>query len=182
MGRIVVTEFVSLDGVMEEPHWTFDYQSEVCMRFKHDELFEAAALLLARKTYEGFAAAWPSLGHDDFGQRMNTIPKYVVSSTLSDEVAQWGPTTVLRGSLEEEVPRLRDQVDGTLLVEGSSSLVHGLVLADLVDAFRLMVGPLVLGAGLRVFPEKMPEPNRLQLVESRATDTGVLLVRYERPR
>jgi len=182
MGRIVVTEFVSLDGVMEEPRWTFDYRSEVGKRFKHDELFEAAALLLGRKTYEGFAAAWPSMGDDDFGQRMNTIPKYVVSSTLSDEVAQWGPTTVLRGPLEEEVSRLRDQVDGTLLVEGSSSLVHGLALADLVDAYRLMVGPLVLGAGLRVFPEKMPESYRLELVESRAADTGVLLLRYERSR
>ncbi len=182
MGSIVVTEFVSLDGVMEEPNWTFDYRSEAGKRFKREELFDAAALLLGRKTYEGLAAAWPSMGDDEFGQRMNAIPKYVLSSTLSDETAQWGPTTVLRGRLEEEVPRLRDQVDGTLLVEGSASLVHGLALADLVDAYRFMVGPLVLGAGLRVFPETMHESYRLELIESRAADTGVLLLCYERSR
>lgn len=183
MGRVVVTEFVSLDGVMEEPRWTFDFdRGEAGNRFKHEELFDADALLLGRKTYEGFAAAWPSMGHDDFGQPMNSIPKYVVSSTLSEGAAQWGPTTVLRGPVEEEVSALRDSFDGTLLVEGSAALVHGLATADLVDTYRLMVFPLLLGFGLRVFPEKMPESIRLDLVETTTAGAGILLLRYERPR
>ena len=181
MGRIVVTEFMSLDGVMEEPRWTFDFErGEAGDRFKYEELFDADALLLGRRTYEGFAAAWPSMGHDDFGRRMNEIAKYVVSSTLSDEEAQWGPTTVLRGAVAEEVGRLRDEFDGTLLVEGSAQLVHGLAQADLVDAYRLMVFPVVLGAGRRVFPTEMPESCRLELVDQGAAGTGVLLLRYER--
>jgi dihydrofolate reductase len=183
MGRIVVTEFVSLDGVMEEPRWTFDFErGEAGDRFKYEELFDASALLLGRTTYDGFAAAWPSMGHDDFGQRMNAIPKYVVSSTLSDEAAQWGPTTVLRGKLEEDVTRLRDEFDGTLLVEGSAALVHDLAAADLVDAYRLMVFPVVLGSGLRVFPNAPTEAQRFDLVESAIAGTGIVLLRYERVR
>lgn len=183
MGRIVVTEFMSLNGVMEEPRWTFDFQrGEAGDRFKYEELFDADALLLGRRTYEGFGAAWPSMGHDDFGRRMNDIDKYVVSSTLSDPDADWGPTTVLRGDPVEEVGRLRAEFDGTLLVEGSAHLVHGLARADLVDAYRLMVFPVLLGSGLRVFPDDMPEPCRLDLVDQVAAGTGVVMLRYERIR
>src|SRR5579863_7956265 len=121
MTRIVVTEFMSLDGVMEEPRWTFDHdRGPEGDQFKCDELFEAEALLLGRTTYQGFAAAWPSMGHDDFGQRMNAVEKYVVSSTLSDDEADWGPTTVLRGDAAAEVSALKEQAGGTLLVEGSA--------------------------------------------------------------
>ena len=183
MGRIVVTEFVSIDGVMEEPRWTFDFErGEIGDRFKYEELFEAGALLLGRTTYEGFAAAWPSMGHDDFGQRMNSIPKYVVSSSISEETAQWGPTTVLRGKLEEDVTRLRDQFEGTLLVEGSAALVHGLAAADLVDGYRLMVFPVVLGSGLRVFPNTPAESQRFDLLDAVPAGSGIVLLRYERVR
>ena len=183
MGRIVVTEFMSLDGVMEEPRWTFDFErGEAGDRFKYEELFDADALLLGRRTYEGFGAAWPSMGHDDFGQRMNAIAKYVVSRSLKEADAQWGPTTILRGELAEEVGRLRDEFQGTLLVEGSAQLVHGLARADLVDAYRLMVFPVLLGAGKTVFPPEMPESRRLELVDQVAAGTGVMMLRYERTR
>ena len=122
------------------------------------------------------------MGHDDFGKRMNSIPKYVVSSTLSDEAAQWGPTTVLRGALEEDVARLRDEFDGSLLVEGSAALVHGLAAADLVDAYRLMVFPVVLGPGLRVFPNTPADAQRFDLVEALPAGAGIVLLRYERAR
>lgn len=181
MGRIVVTEFMSLDGVMEEPRWTFDFErGEAGDRFKYEELFEADALLLGRRTYEGFAAAWPSMGEDDFGRRMNGIAKYVVSRTLSETDAQWGPTTVLRGEMADEVGRLRREFDGTLLVEGSAALAHGLAQADLVDAYRLMVFPVVIGSGLRVFPDKMATAARLELVGQESAGSGVLMLRYER--
>jgi len=181
MGRIVVTEFMSLDGVMEEPRWTFDFErGEAGDRFKYEELFDADALLLGRNTYDGFAAAWPSMGDDDFGRRMNEIAKYVVSSTLSEADAQWGPTTILRGTVADEVARLRQQFGGTLLVEGSAQLVHALAQADLVDAYRLMVFPVLLGAGKRVFPPEMPASRRLELVDQVVDGTGVMMLRYER--
>ena len=110
MGKIVVTEFMSLDGVMEEPRWTFDFdRGKEGDQFKYEELFDAESLLLGRTTYQGFAAAWPNMGGDDFGQRMNNIHKYVVSTTLADSEATWGPTTVLRGDVAAEVQALKDQ-------------------------------------------------------------------------
>src|SRR5580704_895072 len=116
MSRIVLTEFVSIDGVIDEPRWTFAFdRGEEGNRFKRDELFDAGALLLGRVTYEGFAAAWPSMNDDDFGQRMNTIDKYVVSSTLTDGQASWGPTTVLRGDAVADVTNLKHQPGGDLL-------------------------------------------------------------------
>jgi dihydrofolate reductase len=181
MGRVVVTEFVSLDGVMEEPRWTFDFdRGPEGDAFKYDELFASEALLLGRVTYQGFAAAWPNMDSDDFGRRMNTLPKYVVSSTLADSDATWGPTTVLRGDLATEVAAARDRTDGDLLVGGSAQLVHGLVQNDLVDELRLMVFPVLLGAGKRLFPETVPEPAKLGLVESGTAGSGVLLLRYQR--
>jgi dihydrofolate reductase len=177
MGRIVVTEFVSLDGVMEEPRWTFDFdRGPEGDKFKYDELFDAGALLLGRATYQGFGAAWPNMGHDDFGQRMNSIAKYVVSSHLSDEDASWGPTTVLRGDPVAEVQKLRSEFDGNLLVEGSARLVHTLVQHGLVDEYRLMVFPVVLGAGKRAFPDQMPEPAKLTVSSSQTVGTGVQIL------
>ena len=181
MGRVVVTEFVSLDGVMEEPRWTFDFErGPEGDAFKYDELFASEALLLGRVTYQGFAAAWPDMDSDDFGRRMNSVPKYVVSSTLAESEAIWGPTTVLRGDLAAEVAGVRDRTDGDLLVEGSAQLVHGLVRAGLVDELRLMVFPVVLGAGKRLFPDVVPAPARLGLIDSGAAGSGVLLLRYQR--
>ena len=177
MGKIVVTEFVSLDGVIEEPRWTFDFdRAAEGDKFKYDELFEAQALLLGRVTYEGFAAAWPGMGHDEFGQRMNEIEKYVVASTLADADATWGKTSVLRGDVVDEISRLKRQVGGNLLVEGSAQLVQTLVAHDLVDEYRLMIFPIVLGAGKRMFPPSMLQPSTLTLTNSQAVGSGVLLL------
>ena len=177
MGKIVVTEFVSLDGVIEEPRWTFDFdRAAEGDTFKYEELFDAEALLLGRVTYEGFAAAWPSMGHDEFGQRMNDIEKYVVSSTLADEDATWGKTCVLRGNVVAEITRLKKRVGGNLLVEGSAQLVQTLVAHDLVDEYRLMIFPIVLGAGKRMFPSSMPQSSTLAVTNSQTVGSGVLLL------
>jgi dihydrofolate reductase len=177
MRKIVVTEFVSLDGVMEEPRWTFDFdRGKEGDQFKYEELFDAESLLLGRVTYQGFAAAWPSMGGDDFGQRMNNIHKYVVSSTLADGEATWGDTTVLRGDVAAEVAAIKDQPGGNLLVEGSAQLVHALARHGLVDEYRLMVFPVILGQGKRLFPDSMPEPARLTVADSRTVGSGVLLL------
>jgi dihydrofolate reductase len=177
MSKIVVTEFVSLDGVIEEPRWTFEFdRAAEGDTFKYDELFEAEALLLGRVTYEGFAAAWPNMGQDEFGQRMNSIEKYVVSSTLADEAATWGKTTVLRGDVVAEVTRLKNQPGGNLLVEGSAQLVQTLVAHDLVDEYRLMIFPIVLGAGKRMFPSSVPQPSTLAVTNSQTVGSGVLLL------
>jgi dihydrofolate reductase len=177
MSRIVVTEFMSLDGVMEEPRWTFQFdRGQEGDAFKFDELFASEALLLGRVTYQGFAQAWPSMGTDDFGKRMNSIPKYVVSSTLTDAEAAWGPTTVIRGDAAAEIAKLKDQPGGDLLVEGSAQLVHTLVQHDLVDEYRLMVFPIILGSGKRVFPDAMPAPATLALSEAKTVGSGVQLL------
>ena len=178
MGRIVVTEFASLDGVMEEPRWTFDFdRGKEGDQFKYEELFDAESLLLGRTTYQGFAAAWPNMGGDDFGQRMNSIHKYVVSSTLADSDASWGPTTVLRGDVAAEVQALKNRPGGNLLVEGSAQLVHALAQHNLVDEYRLMVFPVILGQGKRVFPDAMPGPAKLTIADSRTVGSGVVLLR-----
>ena len=177
MSKIVVTEFMSLDGVMEEPRWTFDFErGQEGDQFKLEELFDAESLLLGRVTYQGFAAAWPGMGHDDFGRRMNSIHKYVVSSTLADADATWGESTVLRGDVAAEVAKIKDQPGGTLLVEGSAQLVHTLAQHNLVDEYRLMVFPVILGQGKRVFPDSMPAPAKLTVTNSRTVASGVQLL------
>lgn len=179
MTRIVVTEFASLDGVMEEPRWTFQFKrGPEGDKFKYDELFASDALLLGRVTYQGFAEAWPNMNDDEFGQRMNTIPKYVVSATLTDAEATWGDTTVLRGDVAAEVAKLKAQPGGDLLVEGSCQLVHTLVAHGLVDEYRLMVFPIIFGAGKRLFPDEMSAAATLTLADSRTDRDGVLLLTY----
>jgi dihydrofolate reductase len=179
MSRIVVTEFVSLDGVMEEPRWTFNFdRGPDGDKFKYDELFEADALLLGRVTYQGFAQAWPSMGHDDFGQRMNEIEKHVVSSTLADADATWGQTTVIRDDIVARITALREQPGGNILVEGSAQLVHLLAQHGLVDEYRLMIFPIILGAGKRAYPAEMSEPGTLALTKSQVS-ADVLLLSYE---
>src|SRR3954447_20363388 len=152
MGRIIVTEFVSLDGVIEAPGggedykhggWTFEIdRGAEGNKFKLDETLDADALLLGRVTYEGFAAAWPSRD-DEFADKFNTMPKYVVSSTL--DKPDWNNSTVLDGDLVDEVSKLRQGPDGDIAVHGSPQLVQALVEHDLVDELRLMVFPVVLG-------------------------------------
>lgn len=180
MSRIVLTEFISLDGVMEEPRWTFDFErGPDGSAFKSDELFTSEALLLGRVTYQGFAQAWPSMGADEFGRRMNAIPKYVVSSTLTDDEADWGPTTVIRGNVVSEITKLKAQPGGDLLLEGSCQLARTMISSGLVDEYRFMMFPVVLGAGKRLFPEEDREPARLALTEAKPDRDGVMLLRYQ---
>jgi len=186
MGRIVVTEFVSLDGVMEDPGgaedfryggWSFEFsRGEDGDKFKLDEALEADALLLGRKTYEGFAEAWPTRD-GEFADKFNSMPKYVVSSTLKDP--EWTNTTVLDGDLAEDVSKLRDEVDGDVVVAGSAQLVQELLDRDLVDELRLMVFPVVLGSGKRLFGETS-DKKRLKLAESRIVGDGVAILIYRR--
>ena len=179
MARIVLTEFISLDGVMEEPRWTFQFErGPEGAKFKFDELFAADAMLLGRVTYQAFAEAWPSMGTDDFGKRMNSIPKYVVSSTLTDAEATWGDTTVIRGDVAAEIAKLKAKPGRDLLVGGSCQLAHTLIQHGLVDEYRLMLFPIVLGAGQRLFPDEMSEPATLALTDATPDRDGVMLLRY----
>jgi dihydrofolate reductase len=185
MGRIVVTEFVSLDGVMEDPGgaenfrhggWSFEIaRGEEGDKFKLDEAFASEALLLGRVTYEGFAAAWPSR-EGEFADKFNSMPKYVVSSTLDEP--GWNNSTVLKGDVAGEVEKLRREQDGDIVVHGSAQLVQTLIEHDLVDEFRLMVYPLVLGSGRRLFGETSNK-KPLRLVDSKVVGDGVTILTYE---
>ena len=188
MGKIVVTEFISLDGVIEDPGgsesyrhggWTFEIErGEEGDRFKLEELQEAEAQLLGRVTYEGFAAAWPKMEDEaGFAKKMNAMPKYVVSSTL--ERADWENTTILSGDPARSIAALKDEVDGVILVAGSAGLVKLLIETDLLDELRLMVFPVLLGKGKRLFPEGETK-HRLNLIEAKTVGDGISLVRYER--
>ncbi|HYM54248.1 MAG TPA: dihydrofolate reductase family protein [Solirubrobacteraceae bacterium] len=183
MGRIVVTEFVSLDGVMEDSGgaedyehggWTFEIDRGEGDRFKLDEALEADALLLGRVTYEGFAAAWPSR-EGAFADKFNGMPKYVVSSTLGEP--EWSNSTVLDGDVVEEVSKLRQAQDGNIVVHGSAQLAQTLIEHDLVDELRLMVFPVILGSGRRLFGETGGK-KRLRLADSRTVGDGVVILVY----
>jgi len=188
MARIVVSEFVSLDGVMEGPGgdndfergaWSFRFErGEEGDKFKLDETMEADSLLLGRRTYEGFAAAWPSMKDEaGFADKFNSMPKFVVSSTLEDP--DWTNSTVLEGEVVESVSRLKQEREGDIVVHGSAQLVHALVEADLVDELRMMVFPVVLGTGLRLFGETS-ELKVLRLTDSKIVGDGVAILVYER--
>jgi dihydrofolate reductase len=184
MGKIVVTEFVSLDGVMQAPGggeeyahagWTFQVdRGAEGDEFKLDEAMSSEALLLGRVTYEGFAAAWPSM-KGDFADKFNTMPKYVVSSTLEDP--EWTNTTVLSGDLVEEVTALRERLDGEIVVHGSAQLVQGLIEHGLVDELRIMQFPVVLGSGKRLFGETS-DKHSLKLTDSKIVGDGVAILVY----
>ena len=186
MGRIVVTEFVSVDGVMEDPGgaedfkyggWTFEIgMGDDGAKFKLDETRATEALLLGRVTYEGFAEAWPSRS-GEFADLFNTMPKFVVSSTLADP--EWTNTTVLRGEVVEAVSKLKQDVHGEIVVHGSCMLAQALIEHDLVDELRLMVFPVVLGAGKRLFGETSSK-KRLRLVGTQTVGDGVVVLTYER--
>jgi dihydrofolate reductase len=184
MGKVVVTEFVTLDGVMEDPGggepferggWAFRFdQGAEGAAFKLEELQAADAQLLGRVTYEWFAKAWPTMeGAGEFGEKMNAMPKFVVSSTL--ETADWNNTTILRGDLATEVAALKERFAGDILVAGSATLAQGLLAAGLVDELHLMVFPVVLGAGKRLFVDG-PDQHGFRLVETRQPGDVVILV------
>ena len=186
MSRIIVSEFISLDGVVEAPGgekslgeragWTMPYASEEFMKFKLDELFAGDALLLGRITYEGFAAAWPGMKDDaGFADRMNSLPKYVVSTTLKE--ATWKNATILSRDHEEAISRLKEGQGKDILVFGSARLARWLGAHGLVDEWRLLVYPILVGAGKRLFAESAAALP-LSLLESRSLDKGVVLMRY----
>ncbi|MBA2763720.1 MAG: dihydrofolate reductase family protein [Thermoleophilaceae bacterium] len=187
MSKLIVSEFVSLNGVMEapggeatHPHtgWTFkSLYGEDHYAYKGTELEEAETLLLGRKTYEGFAAAWPTRDRTDpFTDKINSTPKYVISSTLTDP--EWENTTVLPGDPIEEVSKLREADGGPILVNGSAQLVHALAEAGLVDEYRAMVHPVLVADGLRMFPDPAVM-QKLRLTDCIAYESGVALLIYE---
>jgi len=195
MGKVIVTEFISLDGVVEDPGgsekgktdfphggWTFDFdRGKEGDQFKVEELRAADAQLLGRLTYEGFAKAWPGMRTTtgEFGEKMNAMPKYVVSTTLGDADATWENTKVIRGDVRGAVERLKADIKGDILIAGSAKLVQGLTEYGLVDQYRLMTFPIVLGAGKRLF-ESGVSKTKLRLVENTPVGKdGVVILTYE---
>jgi dihydrofolate reductase len=184
--RIVVTEFTSLDGVMEAPGgedfkypgWSFEFdRGDDGNQFKLDETMQADALLIGRRTYESFAGAWPRR-EGEFADKFNSMPKFVVSTTLEDP--EWNNTTVLDGGdATAQVRKLKAEFDGELQVPGSHRLVQELIESDLVDQINMMVFPVILGTGKKVFEEKSDRRN-LRLKESKVVGDGVLVLIYER--
>jgi len=185
MGKIVVTEFVSLDGVMEDPGgsedfkhggWSFEFsRGDEGDKFKLDETFATDALLLGRVTYEGFAAAWPSR-EGEFADKFNSMPKYVISSTV--DKPEWNNTTVLKGDVADEVAKLKQKHDGDIVVHGSARLAQTLLEHDLIDEVRLMVFPVVLGSGKRLFGEAS-DKKPLRLVDAKTVGDGVAILIFE---
>jgi dihydrofolate reductase len=186
MGKLVVTEFITLDGIIEDPGgaegtpnggWSFRFPAPDAEQFKFEELLAADVQLLGRVTYEGFAAAWPAMEETtgEFGKRMNSMPKVVVSTTLTDPA--WNNTTVISGDVAAAVARLKTRYEGDVLVPASATLVDTLREHDLVDEYRLMVHPVVLGSGKRLFKDGAAG-TELALTDSRKVGPDVLPLIY----
>jgi dihydrofolate reductase len=178
MRKLVVTEFVTLDGVVAEPQeWSFPYSTQEIGKFKFDEHFASDALLLGRVTYEGFAFAWPTRTDEQgFAERMNSLPKYVVSTIL--DKLDWNNSHLIKENVVEEIARLKQQAGMDIIVHGCPTLLQTLMQHDLVDEYHLLVYPIVLGKGKRLFSEGTPAS--LRLTESKLMgSTGVVLLRYE---
>jgi dihydrofolate reductase len=189
MGKLVVSEFITLDGVIDDPGgaegfdrggWAFKFErGDEGDKFKLDETLEAEAMLLGRVTYEGFAAAWPSRTDEaGFADKMNSMPKYVVSSTPGE--LTWNNSTRIDGDVAAEIAKLKEQVDGVILVAGSATLAQTLVENDLVDELRLMVFPTVLGSGKRLFGDAA-SAKAFRLVEARPVGRGGVVVLVYKP-
>ena len=173
MSTIIVTAFMSLDGVAEAPEkWSSKFWNDEIAAFKSDELFTVDALLLGRVTYEGFAASWPSRKGDAYSDRMNSMPKFVVSTTL--KAANWNNSTVIGSNMAAEVAKLKERQ--TLLVFGSMTLVQALMQHALVDEYRLLVYPVVLGSGKRLFRDGSSAT--LKRAEVKPHGSDVVLLRY----
>ncbi len=185
MRKIIVSEFVTLDGVMEGPGrddpfelagWTMPYANQEIGKLKFDELFASDALLLGRVTYEGFAKAWPTMkGTADFGEKMNSIPKYVVSTILNK--ADWNNSTIIKKNAADEISKLKQESGGNILVAGSAALISSLMEHKLVDEYRLLIYPLVLGKGKRLFRDDAK--TRLKLIETKSFSSGVVALTYQ---
>ena len=185
MSKLIVTEFVTLDGVMEapggeptHPHtgWVFDFMSPEQQQYKLNEVLEAESHLLGRVTYESFAGAWPER-EGEFADKMNSMPKYVVSSTLEDPL-EWNNSTVIKGDVAAEVGRLKEQASGPILVAGSATLVHSLIENDLVDELRLMVFPVMIDGGKRPFPDSR-QRKPFKPTDTQTFGSGVAAHTYE---
>lgn len=183
MRQLIVTEFVTLDGVMEAPGgepthpysgWVIDYEGSEQMKYKLDEVLAAEVLLIGRVTYESFAGAWPNYT-GEFADKMNAMPKHVVSTTLRDPA--WSNSTVIKGNVAGQVARLKQQDGGPILVAGSRTLVHTLMQHNLVDEYRLMIFPVVDGSGRRLFPDT-PHKTVLSLADTRTFSSGVAVHTY----
>lgn len=177
MRKVVMTEYLTLDGVMDEPgHWSGPFFNDEAAKFKYHELFASDALLLGRVTYEGFAAAWPTMeGTGDFGERMNGIPKYVASTTM--ETADWNNSTILKGDAAAEVAKLKQQEGQDILLCGSAILMNSLLPTGLIDEYRLMVHPIVLGKGKRLFKDGL-DTATFKLVDTKPFSTGIVVLTY----
>jgi dihydrofolate reductase len=185
MRKVIASEYVTLDGIMEDPGggegtgyggWSFQFWSEESAKFKFDELFASDGLLLGRKTYQGFAAAWPTMpGTGEYGERMNSLPKYVISTTL--DKLEWN-ASLIKGPLAEEISRLKQQPGQDLLIFGSGELVHTLAQQCLIDEYRLMVHPIVVGGGKRLFREGSKK-TALKLVETKTFSSGIVVLTYQ---
>jgi dihydrofolate reductase len=186
MRNLIASEFLSLDGVVQDPGgadeserggWTAPYWSDDLAKFKHDELFASDGLLLGRITYEGFASAWPDMSHEegDYADRINGLPKYVVSRSLSN--ASWNNSHLLSGDLESEVKKLKEQPGQDVLIFGSGQLVRRLMELGLIDEYRLQVYPVVVGGGKRLFGET-DSMKALELTETTSLGSGVVILTY----
>jgi dihydrofolate reductase len=178
MRKIKLAMYVSADGVVEGPAWTAPYWNDEISRLQYDYLFSSEALLLGRVTYEGFKESWPKMTEEtgDFGVRMNTMPKYVASRTLTE--GEWN-ATVMKGDVASEVRKLKEQDGGDLLIYGSGTLVDELTRLELIDEYRLMLFPVVVGSGKKLFSPPLPQ-TPLRLTDSTITATGIAILTYER--
>jgi dihydrofolate reductase len=186
MGKLVVTEFITLDGIIDDPGgvegtphggWSFRFPTPEGQQFKYEELLASDVQLMGRVTYEGFAAAWPGMEEatGEYGKRMNGMPKVVVSTTLTEPA--WNNTTVICGEVPAQVAKLKVQYAGDVLVPASATLVDTLREHGLVDEYHLMVHPIVLGTGKRLFKEGAAG-TELELVDSRKAGPDVVLLTY----
>lgn len=177
MRRIVATEYVTLDGVMEAPHeWSFPFWSDEAGTFKHEELFASDALLMGRVTYEAFAAVWPAMTDEDgFADRMNGMTKYVVSTTLDEPV--WNNSTIIKSNVADEIAKLKQQPGQDILVYGSADLVNSLLPHGLIDEFRFMVHPVVVGSGKRLFQDGI-DRTAFRLVDVKPIAAGIVILTY----
>ncbi len=194
MRKIAVTEFISVDGVIEDPHlWHFPFFDEGAAGYKMQELINTGALLLGRTTYEGFASAWPERGRDMAGQpeptdtsdgeayftdRFNWLPKYVVSDSLTEDKATWNNSHIIRGNeIEDRLGQLKQEDGKDILIHGSGKLINSLLSTGLIDEYRLMVHPIVVGNGQKLFPDGLPETT-LQLVDTVSYPPGLRELTY----
>jgi len=176
MRRIIVSTYATLDGVIESPqNWSFKYFDEEAGKFAIEQLFASDALLLGRETYQGFAEAWPSRS-DDFADRINSMAKYVVSTTLEAPL-EWGPATLIKDNVVEEISKLKQQSGQDILIYGTGRLAHTLLQHGLIDEHRLWIIPIIWGSGRRIFEEM--ETTALELVEAKTLPSGTVILTHK---